>query len=569
MPPSPPPARPAIPRTERWLGFALLGIALGLRILYAYHFRIDSDEPQHLHVVWAWTQGLLPYRDVFDNHTPVFQALCAPLFHALGVRADILLPMRLAMLPLFALTIWCVWKCAHTLFSPRAALWTAVFAAFCAPFFFSSLEFRPDELWTLAWLLTLTVLVTGRLTTARLFAAGLLLGFAFSVSMKTSLLLAALACAGAGTLLLRRRAEGLPVECSRIAKGAGAAVLGMLVVPALVVLFFVAHGAGPQMYYCVIQHNVLPGANGAGRLFRATWHWLLWLLPVTAAGALIARLPVPPATRQRIAFTFFAAAFYYTSLTCFWPILTAQDYLPVFPALLITAGPALLWLADFAGHRLRLPALALPALLAVVEIVCLVRAKSPLTDQTADKIGMVADTLKLTDPDDFVIDCKGETIYRRRSFYYVFEGLTKRRLDRGLIANDIAQRLIATRTPLATMHRMPAGGKSFIKANYVPIAFRLSVAGQTLRTKAEGARPECPFEIAIPLRYTLVGASGPVSGLLDGTPFDGPRELAAGHHEFVQTGPPDGRLVLIWAQAIERGYSPFANIKPDRLTDQD
>jgi len=37
---------------------SLVGIAaLVLRILYALHHRVDSDEPQHLHVVWSWTQG--------------------------------------------------------------------------------------------------------------------------------------------------------------------------------------------------------------------------------------------------------------------------------------------------------------------------------------------------------------------------------------------------------------------------------------------------------------------------------------------------------------------------------
>ena len=560
---------PALRPLDRRLAFALFAAALGLRLPYASHFRIDSDEPQHLHVVWAWTQGLLPYRDVFDNHTPVFQALCAPLFHALGVRADILVPMRLAMLPIFGITIWCVWKCARTLFTPRAALWTAVLATFCPPFFFTSLEFRPDELWTLAWLLTLTVLVTGRFTTARLFAAGLLLGFSFSVSMKTSLLLGGLASSAGFTLLLQRRAGGLPVEWPRLAKGAGAAVLGMLVVPALVALFFVTHGAGPKMYYCVIQHNVLPGANGTGRIFRCTWRWLLSALPIIAAGALMVRLPAAPATRQRIAFTFFAAAIYFTSLVCFWPILTPEDYLPFYPAIMITVGPGLLWLADLAGRWLRLPSAVLPALLAVGEIAIIIRTTPPTTNCAADKIGMVGDALKLTDPDDFVMDSKGETIYRRRPFYYVLEGLTKQRLDRGLITDDVAERLIATRTPLATMRRMPAAGKSFIKANYVPIAFRLSVAGKTLRTEADGTRPECHFEIAIPLRYTLVSASGSISSMLDGTPFDGPRDLAAGRHEFVQSGHSEGRIVLVWAQAVDRGYSPFAKIKTDTFIDHD
>ena len=569
MSPAPPTNRPTPTLAERWLSFVLFAAALVLRILYAWHFRVDSDEPQHLHVVWAWTQGLLPYRDIFDNHTPVFQALAAPLFHVLGVRADILAPMRLAMIPIFALTIWCVWKCARTFCAPRPALWTAVLAAFLPPFFFTSIEFRPDELWTLAWLLTLTVLVTGRITTARLFAAGAVLGFSFCVSMKTSLLLAALAFALAGTLILRRRCEGLGVEWARMATGGTAALLGLLVVPALVVLFFVTHGAGPQMYYCVIQHNVLPDASGAGRIFRCTWHWLLWLLPIIAAGAGISRVRVPGEARMRIAFLFFAAAFYCITLISFWPILTAEDYLPFYPALMITAAPAVMWLAGLAGGGLRLPVWVLPLLAAAAEIACIVSTTSPFTDMTRDKTGIVADVLKLTDADDFVMDSKGETIYRNRPTpHVILEGLTLRRLRRGLLQDDIAERLIETRTPLATLRRMPVHAKAFIKANYVPIAYRLRALGQVLREDFADAATLRAFSIAVPGRYTLVCQSGIPAGIMDGKPFDGPRELAAGPHEFQPTGG-GGRLVLIWAQAVERGYSPFTPIKEDVTTEQD
>jgi hypothetical protein len=197
-----------IPRHDRWLAWIALGLALGLRTLYALHFRIDSDEPQHLHVVWGWTQGMLPYREFFDNHTPLFQALCAPLFHLLGVRADILGPMRLAMIPLFALTIACVWKIAATFFTPRVALWTAVLAGFYPYYFLSSVEFRPDELWALLWLLILAVLATGRVSPKRMFVAGSLVGISFCVSMKTSLLAAALLLAFLSAFWMRRLLGG-------------------------------------------------------------------------------------------------------------------------------------------------------------------------------------------------------------------------------------------------------------------------------------------------------------------------------------------------------------------------
>ena len=555
------------PRPDRWLAGGFLLAVLGLRILYAWHFRVDSDEPQHLRVVWAWSRGLLPYRDVFDNHTPVFQALCAPLFRAFGVRADILMPMRLAMLPIFAATIWCVWKIARTFFTPRIALWTAVLAALWPPFFFDSVEFRTDELWALLWLLALTLLVTGRLGAARLFGAGLLLGLAFCVSMKTSLYLAALAFAFLA-LLVFRRATGQRADWPRIGQGVAWVVAGLPVVPALVVLFFILHGAGPQMYDCVIKHNILPGSHSLGGVVKSILHWLFWLLPIAAGGALIARLPHPPEVRGRIAFTFFAAALYDSTLRSFWPILTAEDDLPFYPAMAITAAPALLWLGGLAMRRLRLPAVAAPALFATACIAWIVRAHAPFTDETVDRIGIIADTLKLTDESDWVMDAKGETIYRNRASRYVMEALTNKRISRGLLPDDVAYWLVEKRVPLVSTRRMPLAARTFIKANYVPIAWRLRTLGQVLRE--DGAKTHGPirFEIAVPHRYTLVTRSGVAAGTLDGTAFTGPRELAAGPHEFLPAND-SGRLILVWAQAIERGYSPFTEIKPDHTTEQD
>ena len=65
---------PKLTRVEVWLGVACFLVLLCLRWFYVTTQPWDSDEPQHLHVVWAWANGLLPYRDVFDNHAPLFQA---------------------------------------------------------------------------------------------------------------------------------------------------------------------------------------------------------------------------------------------------------------------------------------------------------------------------------------------------------------------------------------------------------------------------------------------------------------------------------------------------------------
>lgn len=562
-------AVPQLPvKANRLLVMLFLGIALVLRILFAYHFRIDSDEPQHLHVVWAWTHGFLPYRDIFDNHMQVFQMLSAPLFHFIGVRPDILFPMRLAMIPLFALTIWCVWKISASIFPARVALWTAVLATFFPPFFLTSIEFRPDQLWATIWLLTLMVFVTGRATVPRACSVGLLLGLAFSVSMKTILLAVSLGLACIGTLLMLWGA-GQPMGRRRLLKCLGAAILGVTVVPALVALFFVSHRAGPQMLYCVINHNILPQLTNLSTTLRSAVRWLA-LLPMELFGIwLVWKLRGTLAVRSRLALVFLAGAFYYTTLVTFWPLRERQTYLPLWPVMAIAIVPCILWFAAFVSKRLPRAAVILPVLIVTVEILLIYIQQSPFTDKTTDKIGMIANTLKLTDESDYVMDSKGETIYRRRPFYYVLDKITKKRMYRGLIRDDLPQRLIETRAPLATaIPRLRKADIVFIKDNYLPIAFRLGVLGKIVRSGDEPEKESTTFEVIIPTRYTLVSASGKIAGFLDGTAFEGPRELAAGTHVFYQTAG-TGRVALVWAQAIERGYSPFATVKADYMTKQD
>ena len=64
-------------RLPVWPWLSLL-ILLVLRLVWLNAYTLNSDEAQHAHVAWAWTQGLLPYRDVFDNHGPLFGWLHSP-----------------------------------------------------------------------------------------------------------------------------------------------------------------------------------------------------------------------------------------------------------------------------------------------------------------------------------------------------------------------------------------------------------------------------------------------------------------------------------------------------------
>src|SRR2546427_12397942 len=84
----------------------MIALQFAVRLVYDLRLRVDTDEPQHLHVAWTWTQGLVPYRDSFDNHAPLFHLAMAALVAAFGERADLLVVMRVAVLRLIVALLW-------------------------------------------------------------------------------------------------------------------------------------------------------------------------------------------------------------------------------------------------------------------------------------------------------------------------------------------------------------------------------------------------------------------------------------------------------------------------------
>ena len=312
------------------------------------------------------------------------------------------------------------------------------------------------------------------------------------------------------------RADSPPL--TEYARNGAAFLAGVLVLPALVAGFFHHAGSGKTDVLLVIQHNIIHEHQAFGARVRPILRWLRWFPLLGIGGAIIASRQVSRDTRLRQAFVFFAAAFYYITLASFWPVLTDEDYLPSYPALMISAAPAALWLSSRASKTMGFAEPILPALLAVIELGVIGFTASPFVDQTVSKTGLIANVLRLTEPGDYVMDAKGETIYRERPFNYVLERMTNSRIKNGSIIDNIPERLIATRTPLTTTTglRMPQAGKEFIKANYVPIAFRLLTLGKVICERSSN-RSSVQFEVVIPARYTLASAAGRAEGVLDGT----------------------------------------------------
>jgi hypothetical protein len=208
---------------------------------------------------------------------------------------------------------------------------------------------------------------------------------------------------------------------------------------------------------------------------------------------------------------------------------------------------------------------SLPVLtgIGVLALLLLPAGESPRAPSLAHQIRVWSELLRLLDPSDYVMDIKGETMFWRRPFFYEIEKLTQTRMDRGLIKDQIAERCLDKRTPVAVgaLDRFPQRARRFLAENYIDLGdFR--VAGKFLvLPRGENGRA-ISFEVKIAQRYMILAPTGEAEGLLDQTPYAGARILEKGIHTFVPSNG-GGPLALFWAQAAERGFSPFSSSQED------
>ncbi|MDQ6625999.1 MAG: hypothetical protein M3Y69_07665, partial [Verrucomicrobiota bacterium] len=240
----------------------------------------------------------------------------------------------------------------------------------------------------------------------------------------------------------------------------------------------------------------------------------------------------------RRSFLFYVCGFYMPALWTFWPLITRQDYLPWHPLAFIFYAAALVALTQrgparaFSRSRFLLPPLVVCAELAAILVV------HPFwIDGAKKEAELLQTTLAVSDPGDFIIDEKGETVFRQRAFGPTWEPCVMERIRRGLLVDDAAERCGQTRCCVAVLGKdISQRASAFITQNYLPITSQLRVVGAWLqRSTADEHRFE--FATAIPASYEVVGPDGVADGVLDGVPCHGPRFLSPGLHTFEFTGP--------------------------------
>jgi hypothetical protein len=235
-----------------------------------------------------------------------------------------------------------------------------------------------------------------------------------------------------------------------------------------------------------------------------------------------------------------AALMFTATLGAFWVLISARDFLAILPVFAIIAASAV------DNIQYRIPILALWTLLCLHG---LQHYTNWLKDDTREFTTMIDQALHLTQPGEPLMDFKGETIFRRRPYYFILELIGRTHLQHGLIPDTVARDVVSAHCHVAQAdgHFWPPAAGEFLRRHYIDVG-RLRASGNWIDENGS-------FDVAIPARYVILDKGGAARGMLDGVPYTGPRELAAGVHHFVRAS--NLRTAWLWAPAYERGFSPF------------
>jgi hypothetical protein len=522
-----------------------LSLLACLRLAWLNAYPPNSDEAQHAHVAWSWTQNLLLYRDVFDNHGPLFSWLSSWVLRLTGERADVVTWLRLSMQLWYALALGSIWWMGRRLYGSNVAFAATLLAGLVPRFFLVSGQFRTDDLWAAAWLAALAMVVGAAPRGRRWFLAGLLAGAALSVSQKTMVLLAIALAAGLVVSLPRPRREPQPLWRYVIC-----GLCGLLVLPAIFTAWLAWRDDLGPAWYCLVGYNVGEGVPKA--------HAGVKLAAFVLLGGAFAALAAWHVRRRAAAsfdwpvFLALQAGLFLLLVWFVWPLITAQDFLPAIPPLVLVLCGSLSvspWLRDRPGH---LRALTVAAL--AVECLGLFASMPPWRDRLAPQRAELAAALHYADAKDSVMDPKGDTIFRQRPYYPVIESMAMYRMRCGLMQDTIADALVRHGTMLVVRRRLPPASDRFVAAHYLRAEGDIWMAGLPVPA-GEGERI---VDIAVPGDYTLSDGHVTAQAALDGGAPADHWTLSAGRHRLNPVGTQP--LQLVWSQAWERGWRPAVSI---------
>ena len=143
----------------RTLILLLILVALAIRIPLLLHRGFDPDEFQHLHGAYCISEGMTPYKDYYEHHTPWLHYILRWLYPIWGTSLTTIFVARAMMLAFTAVILFLTYRLGRQLYGRDVGIVGAAFLAYTMMFLEKTLEIRPDLPEVICWLAGLIALI--------------------------------------------------------------------------------------------------------------------------------------------------------------------------------------------------------------------------------------------------------------------------------------------------------------------------------------------------------------------------------------------------------------------------
>jgi hypothetical protein len=466
--------------------------ALVLRVALTLNREVDIDEFQHLHSAWLLSQHYVLYRDVWENHPPLFYYLLLPLFRFCREGPGLVLLARVIMsfagLGILLLT----YVLARIDHDKLPSFLAVLILSYMVIFAQKSIEVRPDQFLIILWLASLWISIRAFSNRQRLgfFVAGLLLGIGFLFSQKALLPFAAMSF----TFLVCSYIRGSQKAFVRFLRIQSGYTLGFMIPVAACLVFFYHSGTLKEMITSTVLESFTYPNNyrpfyllqlrnicffllaSAGVIIH------LWRLRKNSASVRADQLLLLlPGLFLLLVFLFLQTAPYPQSALLFAPVLAiygAEAFRRSMDGILISRKSV----AETNERKFRLHAKALLPFTAALATgliipgtILLVRGH-PFSRTNAEQFRRMEYVLDHTQSTDAVFDGESAYVFRPQAYFYgsLFHAIVWR-IEHGEIKQDIPESLTRTHCRVVIyderVSTLPPAVQLFLKANYAPSEF--------------------------------------------------------------------------------------------------
>ncbi len=519
---------------RKWILILLLIFSVIARIILTLYRQINADEFQHLHASWLIHLGSLPYRDFWENHSPLLYYLTAPVLSLLeeGVSAVLVIRMfhSLAGLAIAGL----IYRIAGLDNDRTTAILAVLVLCFSEIFLQKTIEVRTDQFLVLFWLLSLWFCFRTGVSTrdGGLWISGLMLGIGMLFSPK------ALICAAAAAITVFTQARyGL----HRILKRQIFFLGGFLIPIAALGVFFHTKGIFHVWIDSTIFQNLsYPDTRGPAFLLLPQ---NLGFILLGFAGMILSLRGRKSRTHTLSSFLLVPALLPFVVLVFFLPSAFSQSALTFIPIFAIYAGFALnkslrrIQGLDFK----RILFLAFTVFTGLVLPIAALLLRISSTDTNQKQMDLIRYIIMNTNRDEPIFDGNAAYVFRKQAYYYgsLVEGL-RYKIKRGEISESIPESLKQNHCRIVLyddrVSDLPQKIQDFLRTNYLPAEYEsVYVAGKILGAENLTGN-KAVFRIEIPLLYRIE-ARGGEKLKIDGRLYDKPVWLNPGLHELVSVQP--------------------------------